>query len=345
MKRILISGASSYLGYNLVKYLKENYEDLYIVGFDFERPMWHHNLFDKYFIRNIIAERYNNDVFLEPYDEIYQFAGTVGNYTYRLKDTNSYELYTKNILINQVILNNLIKRSYFDTKILYASSSEVYSPSFNDIKDFSENNIYPVNVTSNLGFANIVIEKMYYEYYKKYGINIKIARYFNVYGPRSIWVGNDEQEIIIYKIIQTLLKKNPKKSIEIFGEGTQIRNYLHIDDAVEMTKILMDSNIISPVNICHNESYTIHEYAKILMDIFEDHRDILKVKADPQYSKIGNYHLFKNLFNYKYKYNVIYGMANTITWIKKQYKALRSNKGVFKKYANRFKISEEFKND
>jgi nucleoside-diphosphate-sugar epimerase len=199
-----------------------------------------------------------------------------------------------------------------------------------DNPNCEESSAYPANPDSEYGWEKLFSERLYKSFERNYGLNIRIARFHNIFGPEGTWTGGKEKApaAMCRKAIMS------DGDIEVWGDGKQTRSFLYIDECIEAVRRLMKSDFTEPVNIGSEEMISINDFAQMAIDIsgkditinnlygqeFEDkygHPTPLGVKG-----RNSDNELFRNNIGWETKQTLIEGMRKTYEWIETQ-----SNKG------------------
>lgn len=200
-----------------------------------------------------------------PFDEVYQCAAVVGGATFANTGLNDAEIMSNAVLINVNIVKSCIK--YRAKKIFFPSSACVYTPDANGKCECREDDAFPANPELGYGWEKLFTERMLYSFKVQYGLNIRIARIHNIIG---VWTRQKAE----YEKAHTALAKKfaitPNGgTIQVIGDGTQTRTYLHIRDCVRAIRLLMASECSDPINIGSEEVISINEYLDLLSKISE----------------------------------------------------------------------------
>ena len=279
-KTALVLGAGGFIGSHMVKRLRK--EGYWVRGVDLKYPEFSKteanefvcmDLRDVEVVRRVIrfggyrGNFYSQivDKFLEPFDEIYQFAADMGGAGFIFTGDNDADIMHNsatinlNVLNEQVTLNRLLGVN--KTKIFYSSSACMY-PEHNqldpDNPDCRESSAYPANPDSEYGWEKLFSERLYLAYNRNYDIPVCVARYHNIFGPEGTWDGGKEKApaAICRKVA---LLPDVGGAIEVWGDGLQTRSFLFIDECIEATRRLMASTFQGPVNIGSEEMVTINQ--------------------------------------------------------------------------------------
>ena len=337
MKTALVLGAGGFIGSHMVKRLRS--EGYWVRGVDLKEPEFSEteaneficmDLRDVDVMRRVIRTTGVNggfyasivDKFLEPFDEIYQFAADMGGAGFIFTGENDADIMHNSATINLNLLEEQRKwnedKGTNHTKIFYSSSACMY-PEHNQLEpnnpDCSEDSAYPANPDSEYGWQKLFSERLYLSYHRNYDMPVRIARYHNIFGPESTWKGGREKSpaAICRKVINSEVCE---ETIEIWGDGQQTRSYLYIDECIEATRRLMDSDFIGPVNIGSEEMVTINELVDIVESI-ED-KDLQRIYVDGPLGVRGrnsNNDLIREKLGWDYSMTLEEGIKKTYHWI------------------------------
>ena len=292
-KTALVLGAGGFIGSHMVKRLRS--EGYWVRGVDLKRPEFSEteanefiqgDLRDVDFVARVIQYKgeqgnfYNHIPYrlVRPFDEIYQFAADMGGAGFVFTGENDADIMHNSVSINLNVLEEVRKlNETFDgvsrewtnksswsaqpTKIFYSGSACMY-PEHNqmdpDNPDCREESAYPANPDSEYGWEKLFSERLYFAYHRNYGIPVRVTRYHNIFGPEGTWRGGREKApAAICRKVAELPKEGG--TIEVWGDGLQTRSFLFIDECIEASRRLMDSEFIGPVNIGSEEMVTINE--------------------------------------------------------------------------------------
>ncbi|MBL7799609.1 MAG: NAD-dependent epimerase/dehydratase family protein [Chitinophagales bacterium] len=263
-KRALVCGAGGFIGAHLVKRLKQ--EGYWVRGVDLKFPEYCNSVANEFVIGDLRNPLFCSDVLNEKFDCIYQLAADMGGAGYIFTGDNDADLMTNSALINLNILS-LVKQ-FGVGKIFYSSSACIY-PEHNQLDpanpNCEESSAYPANPDSEYGWEKLFSERLYLSYAKNFGINVRIARFHNVFGPEGTWTGGKEKAPAA--ICRKVAQANSGSSIEIWGDGLQTRSFLYIDECLEGIQRLMDNDFAGPVNIGSDEMVSINELAELVISI------------------------------------------------------------------------------
>ena len=271
--RVLVTGGSGFLGRNLVKYLSErtNFE---IRSTTFKNDkIKSFNREDIFWSKDLTKEKDIDYVFRrERYDIVFDLASISGGF--RFLEENASKVLKENMLMNLNVLDAAVK--YGVKKILFASSACVY-PAHKVKKHFTEEDAYPIDPENLYGLQKIYMENVYQAYSKKYPIEVYLPRFQGIFGPLVQYKGIKALGLanLLYKIM--LLKDG--ETLEVFGDGTQMRNYLYVDDCIEAMLKLTMSNYHLPMNISYDVSQKVSDSIRDICDILNK-KIIVKYTGD-----------------------------------------------------------------
>ena len=210
-------------------------------------------------------------------------------------------------------------------KIFYSSSACMY-PEYNqmdpDNPTTAEESAYPANPDSEYGWEKLFSERMYLAFHRNYGMDVRIARFHNIFGPEGTWQGGREKAPAA--LCRKVAMANDGGEIEIWGDGEQTRSFLYIDECLEGMKRLMESDFIGPVNIGSEEMVTINELAEIVMEVAGKKLSIKHISGPLGVrGRNSDNKLIKEKLNWEPKYSLKKGIEKAYPWIKEQVEAAR----------------------
>jgi nucleoside-diphosphate-sugar epimerase len=355
-KTALVLGAGGFIGSHMVKRLRS--EGYWVRGVDLKRPEYSDteanefiqgDLRDRSFVRRCIRTTGINggfyaqivDKFLSPFDEIYQFAADMGGAGFVFTGENDAEIMQNSVTINLNVLEQqrLLNETFGDykdwtecnrpkldwkTKIFYSGSACMY-PEHNQVDpndpNCREDSAYPAAPDSEYGWEKLFSERLYMAYNRNHGIPVRIARYHNIYGPEGTWDGGREKAPAA--ICRKVAAVPPSGgSIEVWGDGLQTRSFLYIDECIEATRRLMDSDFMGPVNIGSEEMVSINELVetaakvarKVVMKVYN-----LKAPTGVR-GRNSNNDLIREKLGWDYRMTLEEGIRRTYIWIEEQAK-------------------------
>jgi nucleoside-diphosphate-sugar epimerase len=263
------------------------------------------------------------------FDEIYQFAADMGGAGYIFTGENDADVMHNSATINLNVLecqHQLNQRLGVNkTKIFYSSSACMY-PEHNqldpDNPDCREESAYPAAPDSEYGWEKLFSERLYFAYSRNHGIPVRVARYHNIFGPEGTWEGGKEKApAAICRKVAYLPETGG--AIEVWGDGLQTRSFLFIDECIEATRRLMDSDFQGPVNIGSEEMVTINQLVETAAKV--SGKVVQKMhKLDAPLGVRGrnsNNDLIREKLGWDYQQTLEEGIRRTYEWIDGQIKA------------------------
>lgn len=264
MKTALVCGAGGFIGGHLVKRLKR--EGFWVRGVDVKFNEYAETEADDFVIGDLRDQQIVRDVIDRRFDEVYQLAADMGGAGYIFTGENDANVMHNSAMINLNVLDACHKRNI--KNVFYSSSACIY-PEHNqldpDNPNCAEDSAYPADPDSEYGWEKLFSERLYLAYNRNFGMNCRVARYHNIFGPEGTWDGGKEKvpAALCRKVAQT-----PENGIiEVWGDGLQTRSFLFIDECLEGTTRLLRSDFEGPVNIGSDEMISINDLAKMVIDI------------------------------------------------------------------------------
>ena len=340
-KTALVLGAGGFIGSHMVKRLRS--EGYWVRGVDLKYPEFslseanefvRGDLRDVNFVERVIQFKGHRGNFyhfvasqyLDTFDEIYQFAADMGGAGYVFSGENDADIMHNSATINLNVLESVRQFNDFKgtnkTKIFYSSSACMY-PEHNQLDpnnpDCSEESAYPAAPDSEYGWEKLFSERLFFSYHRNYGIPVRVARYHNIFGPEGTWEGGREKSpAAICRKVAYLPETGGE--IEVWGDGLQTRSFLYIDECIEATRRLMDSDFIGPVNIGSEEMVTINQLvdtAAKVADKVVDKEYILDAPLGVR-GRNSNNDLIRKELGWDYSQTLEEGISKTYNWIKEQ---------------------------
>ena len=264
MKKALVCGAGGFIGSHLVKHLKR--EGFWVRGVDLKLPQFNDTEADDFLVADLRDPVICREIIDQRFDEVYQLAADMGGAGFVFIGDNDADIMHNSVMINLNILEACRRRTV--KRVFYSSSACVY-PEFNQMEPdtpvTSEDSVYPAQPDSDYGWEKLFSERMFLAYARNHGIESRIARYHNVFGPEGSW--NDGREKVPAAMCRKVAMAADGGEIEIWGDGKQTRSFLFVDECLEATTRLTHSDWAGPVNIGSSEMVSINQLAKMTMDI------------------------------------------------------------------------------
>jgi nucleoside-diphosphate-sugar epimerase len=288
---------------------------------DLSHPQFSDSHADDFVIGDLRDGRFCRDITDRDFDEVYQLAADMGGAGFLFTGDNDADVMLNSALINLNVLKAVINRRI--PKIFYSSSACIY-PKYNQEDPAnpvcSEDSAYPADPDSEYGWEKLFSERMYLAFQRNYGIEVRIARYHNVFGPEGAWGGGREK--VPAALCRKVALAGEGDEIEVWGDGKQTRSFLYIEECLEGTLRLMRSSWTGPVNIGSEEMVTIDDLALRIIGI-AGKRLLLKHTVGPQgvRGRTSDNHLVAQKLGWKPTLPLDAGLKETYSWIAKQVKA------------------------
>lgn len=325
MKKILVLGAGGFIGSHLANRLADEGNDVW--GLDLKKPMLtpsYPNFIDPVDIRNTApaiggffsfektGDWKKNDLW---FDETYVLAADMGGAGFVFTGSHDADILHNSVQIN---LNALeFARQHGTKKIFFSSSACVYKEIPND-PTCREDNAYPAMPDSDYGWEKLFSERLYQAYARNYGLQVRIARYHNIFGPYGTFEGGREKAPAA--LCRKVAEARPGEHIEIWGDGSQLRSFLYIDECVEATIRLMRSDFEGPVNVGSEEMVSIKELAEMI--IFISGRKDIGIKYVPGPIGVNGRNsdntLIREKLNWAPSGKLVEGLRKTYAWVAEQ---------------------------
>jgi nucleoside-diphosphate-sugar epimerase len=345
-KTALVLGAGGFIGSHMVRRLRK--EGYWVRGVDLKYPEFSPTEAHEFIVGDLrdpkIVERVlqfkgtgDNSYYasvpwhlIQPFDEIYQFAADMGGAGFVFTGENDADIMHNSCQINlnvlelQKVMNE--RKEINQTKIFYSGSACMY-PEHNqldpDNPDCREESAYPADPDSEYGWEKLFSERLYFAYNRNHGIPVRVARYHNIFGPEGTWDGGREKApAAICRKIARLPEEGG--AIEVWGDGKQTRSFLYIDECIEATRRMMDSDFMGPVNIGSEEMVTINQLVETAERV--SGKTVRKIHIDGPLGVRGrnsNNDLIREHLGWDYTMTLEDGIRKTYEWIDQQCKELR----------------------
>jgi nucleoside-diphosphate-sugar epimerase len=340
MKKALVLGAGGFIGNHMVKKLKK--EGYWVRGVDLKYPEYSITEADEFILGDLtdqlLTEKvvqfkgYSNNFYkfvpsnhIHPFDEIYQFAADMGGAGYIFTGDHDADVMNNSAMINLNILRSLKdlneRTEKNKTTIFFSSSACMYPEHIQmdpENPGLKEGDAYPAGPDSEYGWEKLFSERLYFAYHRNYGIPVRVARYHNIFGPEGTWRGGKEKSpAAICRKVAELPSEGGE--IEIWGDGEQTRSFLYIDECIEATYRLVQSDFMGPVNIGSEEMVTINQLADIAAKVAN--KTIIKKHIDGPLGVRGrnsNNDLIREKLQWDYSMSLEEGISRTYNWINSQ---------------------------
>lgn len=327
MKTALVLGAGGFIGNHLVNRLKD--EDYWVRGVDLKFNEYQKtradefqvgDLTDPVFTRKVMRGPNQRSCEIDSFDEVYQLAADMGGAGYIFSGDNDANVMHNSATINLNVADTAIRNKV--KKLFYSSSACMY-PEHNQLDpnnpNCEESSAYPANPDSEYGWEKLFSERLYLAYNRNYKLDVRIARFHNIFGPLGSW--NNGKEKSPAAICRKVAQAKDGDEIEIWGDGEQTRSFLYIDECINGIRSLMESDFTGPVNIGSDEMVTINKLADIASLIAG--KKLIKKHIPGPLGVRGrtsdNKLIFEKL-GWKPNYPLKKGIESTYNWIVEQLK-------------------------
>ena len=331
-KKILIVGAGGFIGGHLVKRLLKDGNSIVAVDIkpkeywfqDFDNAENHYSMD----MKDII----NCRKVAKNIDYVFNMACNMGGMGFI--ENNKAEC-MQSVLINTNLLiaskDNNVKRYFFSSSACAYNTTKQQDVFIEGLK---EEDAYPANPEDGYGWEKLFSERMCRHFMEDYGIEVRVARYHNIYGPFGTYDGGREKApaALCRKII--LAKKNNLNLIDVWGDGEQTRTFLYVDECVEGTLRLFESDYSNPINIGSDEQVSINEMIEIIKKISGVSKLIKNYQLDKPKGVRGrssNNDLIKKVLGWSYEMSLKDGLTKTYEWIDSEMSKKGSNSNRFTK--------------
>ncbi len=325
MKKAIVCGAGGFIGGHMVKRLvSEGYE---VIAVDIKPKADWDQVSQKAYSRGYVDLRdtfaVNNLISLHRPDELYQFAADMGGAGYIFTGEHDADVMHNSASINLNVAC-AVAHIHRECKVFYSSSACIY-PAHNqedpENPNCVEDSAYPANPDSEYGWEKLFSERMWRSYARNYGIQVRIARFHNIFGPDGTWDGGKEKAPAAMCRKVAMAEWDPEEglSIDVWGPGNQTRSFLYIDECIEAVRRLMDSDVEEVINIGSDEMITINNLAKMAADIRGDDVKINNIPGPVGVNgRNSDNKLIKELLGWAPSMPLREGMEKTYNWIAEQ---------------------------
>jgi GDP-D-mannose 3', 5'-epimerase len=325
-KRVVILGGGGFIGGHLSKRLKEEGCHVRICDIKKHEYFYHSEICDEFILGDLTDPKVVDTVIEEGVDEVYQLAADMGGALYIFTGENDANLMHNSAIINLNVSRECVKKKV--GKVFYSSSACMY-PEHNQLDpenpNCEESSAYPANPDSEYGWEKLFSERVFLAYNRNYNLNVRIARFHNIFGPQGTWTGGREKSPAA--MCRKVAESKDGDVIEVWGTGQQTRSFLYVDECVEAVLRLMNSEFIGPVNIGSEEMVTINQLAEMAIKISGKNLAIKNIDGEEFVEKYGfkcplgvkgrnsDNRLYKEKIGWEVNQPLLVGLTKTYNWI------------------------------
>jgi GDP-D-mannose 3',5'-epimerase len=324
MKTALVMGGGGFIGSHLVTRLKD--EGFWVRCVDIKKPEFSPCMADEMIIGDLRDRRLVSNIIFGPkqhskldkensFDEVYQLAADMGGAGYIFTGDHDADVIHNSSTIN---LNVAAEAASKGVKRLFYSSSACVYPAYNqedpNNPKCNEASAYPADPDSEYGWEKLFSERVYLSFYRNYNLQVRIGRYHNIFGPEGTYKGGREKAPAA--ICRKVIEAEDNSKIDIWGDGTQTRSFLYVDECVEGTLRVMRSDYVGPLNIGSEEMISINDFAKLIIGISGKNISINNIPGPTGVNgRNSDNNLIYEKINWKPSSQLIDGLTKTYEWI------------------------------
>jgi GDP-D-mannose 3', 5'-epimerase len=313
--RALVTGAGGFIGHALVKSLKER--GAFVRGIDLRLPRFESSPADEF----IVADLRSPTACLEATvgaDEVYALGAEMGGIGYIL--SNNAQILHNNVLVSfntlEAARKNAVGRYFFTSSAcVYPEHLQAHA----GMPPLGERDAYPALPQAAYGWEKLTTERLCAEYRVAYGVETRVVRFHNIYGPLGDWRGGREKSMAALCRKVALAKLTSEGVVEIWGDGAQRRSYCYIDDAVRGIHAIMASDFSGPINLAHPRVVSTDELVDLIAAIAGT--DVLKHHVpgpEGARSRASDNSLLREVTGWEPETPLEVGIAATYAWIERQ---------------------------
>jgi len=327
MKKIVILGGGGFIGGHLGKKLKNEGHHVRICDIKKHEYFNHEDICHEFIVGDLREPKVVELVIEEGVAEVYQLAADMGGAGYIFTGENDANVMHNSAMINLNVVNECVKKKV--GKVFYSSSACMY-PEHNQLDPSNpncvESSAYPANPDSEYGWEKLFSERLFLAYNRNYGLDVRVARFHNIFGPKGSWDNGKE------KAPAAMCRKAAETpdggTMEVWGTGQQTRSFLYIDECLEAVQRFMDNNngFLGPVNIGSEEMISINDFAKMVINISGKNISIKNIEGPIGVNgRNSDNTLYKENMGWSVSKPLKYGMQKTFNWVNEQVKNKKIN--------------------
>jgi GDP-D-mannose 3',5'-epimerase len=329
MKKVIVLGGGGFIGGHLAKKLFGNGCHVRIADIKAHDYFAHSEICHEFILCDLTDPKAVELVISENCDEVYQLAADMGGAGYIFTGNNDANVMHNSALINLNVAKECVKKHV--GKVFYSSSACIY-PEHNQMDPNNPNCIessaYPANPDSEYGWEKLFSERLFLSFNRNYNLDVRIARFHNIFGPQGTWQGGKEKAPAA--MLRKAAETKSGSAFEVWGDGKQTRSFLFVSECVEAVLKLMNSNFQGPVNIGSEEMVTINQLAEMAISISKKDIKINNISGQEFIKKYGfkcptgvrgrnsDNNLYRQEIGWEVSKPLLEGMQTTFEWIVKQ---------------------------
>ena len=286
MKKCVVLGGGGFIGGHLAKRLKDEGNHVRICDLKKHEYFFENEICDEFIVGDLTDPDTVSLVIENDVDEVYQLAADMGGAQYIFTGEHDADVMYNSAIINLNVVRECVTKKV--KKIFYSSSACMY-PEHNQLDPLNpnceESSAYPANPDSEYGWEKLFSERLYLSFMRNYKLNVRIARFHNIFGPQGTWYGGREKSPAA--MCRKVAEAKDGDEIEVWGNGRQTRSFLYVDECVEAILRLMKSDFTGPVNIGSEEMLSINELANLTINISGKKLTIKNIQGEEFEKKYG----------------------------------------------------------
>ncbi len=315
-KKVLVLGAGGFIGGHLVSELKSL--GAWVRAVDIKDHEYTQLPCDEFIIADLRDPKKAHAVLDQPFDEVYQLAADMGGAGFIFTGENDADIMHNSAMINLNIVEAAVLQKA--KKVFYSSSACMY-PEYNQLDPenpkCSEDSAYPAAPDSEYGWEKLFSERFYLAANRNHNLNVRVARFHNIFGPLGTWDGGREKAPAAF--CRKIAESSDNGQIEMWGDGVQTRSFLYIDECIEAMLRLMDSDFLGPVNIGSDEMVSINRLSEMVMMIANKNLSVNHIDGpEGVRGRNSDNQLIMDKIGWKPSCSLEDGLKKTYEWISSQ---------------------------
>jgi nucleoside-diphosphate-sugar epimerase len=321
MKKILVCGGGGFIGTHLIEKLKD--QGNYVIAADLHLPLYSQTVADEFYLMDLRSQENVKNLITSNIDEIYQLAADMGGAGYIFTGDHDADIMHNSCQINLNILDTMVKNKV--KKVFYSSSACMY-PAYNQEDPTNplcrETSAYPAEPDSEYGWEKLFSERLYLTYAKNYNLDVRIARFHNIFGPRGSW--NNGKEKAPAALCRKVAMSKDNDTIEVWGPGIQTRSFLFIEECLEGIQRIMNSNYTLPLNLGSTKMISINDLVYTIARLANKTVQIKNISGPVGVmGRNSDNALIRQMIDWVPDEDLELGLIKTYNWIQDQ---IKSNK-------------------